>query len=243
LATPAQEPLNKQLKKKERARAARKGPLPLPSHCRSIQEDSEGLVGRLDLAGIFVGVLAVGKEDTPALHSSGHEALGHFRRAPLPCLVAVEGNQDPLGLRQDKRVKKLLGKTLHPVGRRHVLKAMRPEGERIEEGLAQDHLAGAKTRRVPEAAMRPRQVQVPYSRALVLDDLAAVGPEDRTVWPKDRDNEAAVQVLVAALAVNAQLLQPLADRGSRLPVLLGEAQAEGPVGEAKPKGALSPLRS
>ena len=84
--------------------------------------------------------------------------------------------------------------------------------------------------------MRPRQVQVLYSRALVLDDLAAVGPEDSALWPKDRDNEAAVQVLVAALAVNAQLLQPLADRGSRLPVLVREAQAEGPVGEAKPEG-------
>ena len=212
-----------------------KGRRGLAEPLRSVEEDSKGLVGRLDLAGIFVGVLAMGKEDTPAFHPTGHQALGHLRRTPLPGLVPVEGNQDPLRLRQDKRVYNLLGKSLHPVGCRHVPEAMRPEGERIEEGLAQDHLAGAETCRVPEAAMRPRQVQVLYSRALVLDDLAAVGPEDRALWPKDRDNEAAVQVLVAALAVNTQLLQPLADRGSRLPVFLRKAQAKGPVGEAEPE--------
>jgi len=33
-----------------------------------------------------------------------------------------------------------------------------------------------------------------------------------------------------------QLLQPLTDRGPSLPVFLGEAQAEGPVGEAELKG-------
>jgi len=123
----------------------------------------------------------VGKEDTPAVHPTGHEALGHLGCPPLPCLVPVEGNKNPLCLRQDKRVLKLLRKPLHPVGRRHVPVPMRPEGERIEERLAQDHLAGPKARRVPHATVRAGQVQVPDARRLLLDDLAAVGPEDRTV--------------------------------------------------------------
>lgn len=68
--------------------------------------------------------------------------------------------------------------------------------------------------------------------ALLLH-LAAVNLGDDATLADDRKHDAAVQVLVPALAVDPEPLQPLADRGTGDPVFLGQPQPERAIGEAE----------
>lgn len=77
---------------------------------------------------------------------------------------------------------------LDAVARRDVAEPGTPEGERIDQRLAQDDFRGRCERGfIPDSAMRPRQVQVVRRAcAQVVVDLAAVDLGDLALRRDDR---------------------------------------------------------
>ena len=91
------------------------------------------------------------------------------------------------------------GKAFDAVRARHVAVAGAPEGERIDQRLAQDHFPRrAERRSVPHATMRPWQIQVQRgSGAQVVIQLAPVDFRHLPALRDHRDHERAAQVLVS----------------------------------------------
>ena len=92
-----------------------------------------------------------------------------------------------------------LGEALCAECGRHVAEPGAPERHGVDERLAQDHLVRGRYRReVEHPGMRPGQVEVIWrARPQVVADLPAVHLGDPTGGVGDRDDERAVEVLVA----------------------------------------------
>lgn len=132
----------------------------------------------------------------------------------------------------------LIGEALDAVGRRDVAVARTPEGQRVDQGFAQDDLfAGLQRDSVEHAPAAPvacRQVQMLRGAgAQVVQELPAVDLDHAALLVEDGNDQRAVEVLVAALAVQADLGQACADVGAGLAGLLGQPQAEGAVGQTQ----------
>ncbi len=112
--------------------------------------------------------------------------------------------------------------------------ALNPKRQRVEQSLAQDDLpARAQRRRVEDAPVRARQVQVKRrARPQPRGDLSTVhlGHSSRLV--DDRDHDRAVEVFVAALAQDAEPLKASAQLAPGLAVLLRQTVRERAVGKA-----------
>ena len=132
-----------------------------------------------------------------------------------------------------------MGEALDAVGGRDVAEACAPECECVDERLAEDDfLRGDEGLDVEDAAVRAGEVEMERRAGAQLvswRDLPAVGAEGLAPLAEDRDDERAVEVLVAAVPEDSELLEPCADLLAGLAVHGGEAVAEGPVGVAEPE--------
>ena len=126
---------------------------------------------------------------------------------------------------------------VHAVAGRDIPVARNPERQGVYQRLAEDDFLRRDQRLfIPHAAMFAFQVQVQRrSLAQLRRDLAPVHLRHVTGWRNDRDNQRAVEMLVAALPVNAQLLQPRPHGCAGNAILGRQAQPQRPVGEAKPE--------
>ena len=126
---------------------------------------------------------------------------------------------------------------VHAITRRHVAVARRPERQRVDQSFAQDDLFRRdQSFLVPHAAMLAFEIQVQRRPlAQVRRNLPPVYLHHVAGWIDDRDYERAVEVLVAALAVDAQHLQPSPHRRASGAVLRRKTQPQRPVGEAQPE--------
>lgn len=123
---------------------------------------------------------------------------------------------------------------LDAVARRDVAEAGRPEGEAVDEGLAEDDLLLAlEPRGVEDAAMGSGEVEVLRCAALGgVVDAAAVDLGDVSGLVEDGDDQAADEMLVAGGAVDPGALELRADLVAGLAIDQGQAQAEGAIREA-----------
>ena len=113
-------------------------------------------------------------------------------------------------------------------------KPARVEAERVDQTLAEDHLATFETVLVPDSAVGTGEVEVEGGpRAQVVLQLPAVELGDRTVGADDRDDERAAQVLVPRGPEDARALETTAQLGTGLPSFVGEAEPEGAIGVAE----------
>ncbi len=74
------------------------------------------------------------------------------------------------------------------------------------------------------------------SRAQVVTNLATVDFDDVAVFIHHGNDQRTVEMLMAALAVNAERLQARADLGTSETILLRQAQAQAAVGDAQAEG-------
>ena len=199
------------------------------------QQEVQRLRRRRQLERVLVRVHAVRETHPPAADA----VLGETRRQLLGRLVArrvaVVRDQHPLDTVGQERFVVLARETVRAVRRGHVAEARAPKRQRVDQRLAHDHLlAGREGGEVPDARVRAGQVQV-LRRALPQRsvDLPAVRLHHLAIEIEDRDDERAVQVLVAALADDPQLLEAFADLLPCLAARLRQAQTERAVGKAQ----------
>lgn len=90
-------------------------------------------------------------------------------------------------------------KALDAVGRGDVSETRAPEGERVDERLAQDDLVGGSRRgEVEHAAVRSPEIEMERGpRSQPARDLPPVEVHDASGLVTDRNHERAVEVLVA----------------------------------------------
>ncbi len=102
--------------------------------------------------------------------------FGVLLRCTVASFVAVVGDINSLRAVLSECRAVFLGKAVHAVDRGHVAIARAPEGQRVDQRFAQDHVFRHGERRfVPHAAMRSRQIQViGRSGAQIRRDLASV---------------------------------------------------------------------
>jgi hypothetical protein len=171
----------------------------------------------------------------------GHQLLG----ATVARVVAVVGDEHALDAVRLERGEDAGREALGAVAAGHVGEAGTPEGHGVDQRLAQDHFALAgfalsgldHAGQVEHARMRPRQVQVfGRARPQVVQELAAVHLHHGAGCIEHRHHQRAVEVLVPAVAQDADRLQALADGCAILAVLLRQPQAQRAVGHAEPEG-------
>ena len=101
---------------------------------------------------------------------------------------------------------------------------------------------GPQRLQVEDAAVRSGQVQVQRRPlAQIAADLAAVHAGDLAAFVEDRDHQGAIEMLVAALAEEAKLLQRL--RISCRPCVLAAAAGPGCGSQSRAGNARSPRMS
>ena len=129
---------------------------------------------------VLVRVHAFGELDTIRIEACGVKLAGQLLGRAITGLVTVIGDQHALGAVALERRQVIGGKSLDAVARRDVAEPCAPEGERIDQRLAEDDFRGAGERRlVPHAPMRPRQIQViRRAQPQAFGDLAAVNFRD-----------------------------------------------------------------
>ena len=152
--------------------------------------------------------------------------------------VAVVSDIDSLCAVLLERRAVFLGKAVHSVNRGHVAIARAPEGQRIDQRFAEDDVfRDREPRFVPHPAMRSWQVQViGCSGAQIRCDLAPIHLHHLAAQIEDRNHHGAVEVLVSALAVDAELLQASAQRCTSSTVRGRQTVADGAIGKAQPEG-------
>ena len=152
-------------------------------------------------------------------------------------LVGVVGNHDAFHPEALKHRQVLGGETLDAVARRHVSIAGRPKGQRVQQRLAEDDLRRAGERlHVEDAAQRPGQIEMarrPGPR--MVREPTPVELDDVAGLVHDRDHQRPVEMLVAARAQQAELVEAPPQRGAGLAIARGQAIAERAVGEAELK--------
>ena len=175
----------------------RRRPLGRPRHPgRRAQRQAEGLRCWRRRRRVLVGVHATGKLDAEdadvVLAGALGQPLGQSLSRLLAGGVAVVGHEHPPDpqLREGPLV--LLGEAVHPVGGGDVAEAVPPEGQGVDQRLAQDDLAlmssGLEAGEVEDAAVGAGQVEVERRALLeVLADLAAVELGHLACLIEDRD--------------------------------------------------------
>ena len=158
-------------------------------------------------------------------------------RRPIAGHVTIIGDQHPRDAGRLKGPQMGLGEALDAVARGDVMVTRMVEGQRIEQRLAQHHLAlTGQAFGIPHSPVRPRQVEV-QGRALaqIGRHLAPVDLADVALTIAHRHHQRAGKMLVARGAQEAQALQRAPQRRPRLAGLLRQAVAERTVGEAEPE--------
>ncbi|OQC68362.1 MAG: hypothetical protein BWX48_00070 [Verrucomicrobia bacterium ADurb.Bin006] len=161
------------------------------------------------------------------------EPLRVALRRPFAGVVRIVGELHAPHLAQ--HLPQFIGEALRAKQTRHVVKAAGAERQRVEDGFAQDNFVSLQRFAVQQAAMRPGRIQVfelaPRRRR--ARHAPPVEAHDLTALVMQRHGDAAVEVLVAALAPQAKLLQPRSQPVALAAVLHRQAQAQRPVGEAE----------
>ena len=200
------------------------------------QEQAQRFARRLDLLRVLVGIHPPGEFDAVAFNAVRGQPGRVAARRPIARLVRVVGQPHPWHLLRNDRVEQLLGKAFRAVDERHVRKAVHVEGERVKRRFAQDQLPSRQRGHVPNADVRPRQIQM-QRRALaqIVQNLAPVHPHRLAVRAQDRHHQRAVEMFVAALPNEPQLLQPLPNRHALGSVAVRHPQPQRPIGKPQPK--------
>jgi hypothetical protein len=112
-----------------------------------------------------------------------------------------------------------------------------PEGQRVDQGLAQDRLFGAReARAVEDAALRARQVEVSrHVRRDVVVDLPPVELHHLALGAQERHHQRTAQVLVPRGAQDAEPRQPGTQELPRLELTRRQPVPERAVREPQPK--------
>ena len=113
--------------------------------------------------------------------------LASSSRGPVAGVVAVVGDQHPLGAVRLEGLEVVRGEALDAVARGHVAEAGAPEGQRVDQRLAEDDLLrSTEGVEVEDAAVRAGQVEVVGAcrsrrswRDLAAVDLDDVAPARR----------------------------------------------------------------
>ncbi|OQC74777.1 MAG: hypothetical protein BWX44_00598 [Spirochaetes bacterium ADurb.Bin001] len=197
---------------------------------RGVQKQRERFVGRRHLAGVFVGVHAVRELDAPHLDAVRSEPLRVPLCRPFARVVSIVGELHAPHLAQ--RFPKLIGKTFRAEQARHVLKAARVKRQRVEHRFAEDDFVALQRFPVEKAAMRPGRIEMLHLAALRPPAVKAHDVSRRVV---ERHGDAAVKMFVPAVAPQAQLREPRAQRLPGLAVLVRQPQPQRAVGEAELK--------
>ena len=194
-------------------------------------DQTEGFFRGLDLQGVGVRVHAFRELDPEAFESFADEPLGKLVGGGFPRLVAVVGDKDPLdsGLLEGFEV--VGGEAVHAVGSGDIAEARAPEGKRVDDRFAQNHIGGCgKGGRVENPFVRAGKVEVMHQAGgEVRADFPAVDFGNVAVFIEDGKDDSAVAVLVSGCAIDSKAGEPLADRRARLPASRGKPQAEGAV--------------
>ena len=156
----------------------------------------------------------------------GGESFGVPDRCLVPGVVRVVGDADAADFLRPDRLEKFVREPLATVTERHVVDAVHPERQRVERRLAQDHVRLVQRLDVPDAFMWAGQVQVKRgSRFKPGRDFPSVHFDQVSGFVEDRHRHRAGHQLVSALAQDAELFKPRADRLPVLPVLRRQPQA------------------
>ena len=202
-----------------------------------MQQHAQALRRRSHFQRVGVRVHALRELHAEAFNARLHQFLGQLRGGFVPGFVVVVGDVNAL------RAVLLEGRAMvgceavHPVARGYIPVARAPKGQRVDQRLAQDDVLGSDQRLfIPHAPMLAFQVQVVVRPAAqIVVDLPPVHLRHVTGWRNHRHDQRAVEMLVAALPVDAQLLQPAPHCRAVGAVLRRQAQPQRPVGEAQPE--------
>ena len=168
--------------------------------------------------------------------SLGGESFGVPERRLVSGVVRVVGDADAADFLREDRLEEFVREPLAPVAERHVSDAVDPKRQRVERRLAQDHVGLIERFKIPNAFVRAGQVQVKRgSRFEPGRDLPSVHFDQVSGFVEDRHRHRAGHQLVSALAQDAELFKPRADRLPVLPVLRRKSQTQRPVREPEPE--------
>ena len=205
--------------------------------CRTVQQHAQALRRWRHFECIGIRVHALRELHAEALDAGFDQLPGQLRSGFVARLVAVIRDVHALDAVPLERGPMVLSEAVHAVTGRHIAVARAPKGQRIDQRLAQDDVLRRDQRLfVPYAPMIAGKIQVQgRSLAQARRDLPSVHLHHVTGWRNHRDNQRAVEMLVAALPVDAQLLQPRPYRCAGDAILGRKAQPQRSVGEAQPE--------
>ncbi len=224
----------------EAARGERR-PCAIAEPLRAADHDPERFLRRLDHARIAVGILALGEQQPERIEPLGREPLRNRFRGAIPGLIPVERDQHALGTTGFERSQELIGHAMHAVAARDIAIAGVPERQRIEQRLAQDHfLCALDAFTIQHATVRSRQIQVlRCAGAQVIEHFPAIRAHNMAITGfirlEQRDDDRAVQVLMARVTQDAHALQGSARFRAGLVLLRGEPISERAIRIAQPE--------
>ena len=225
-----------------RGRAQRRS-RPLPQPDGVADQELQAPRRRLNLLRVGIRIEPSGKLDPVGPDAALRQLHRQLLGGGLPGLVAVVRDQHPLGAVPFKSPPVVRRHPRRSVRRRHVAKARTPEGQRVEQRLAQNDLPARLQRlHIPHPPVRTRQVQMPRRpRPQIRRDLAPVELGDPARLIEHRDHDGPIQMLVAAGPQHPEPLKPLPDPRPLPPVLRRQPVGQAPVRVAEPE-ALHHLR-
>ena len=202
---------------------------PLPSHSARRMIAPRALRWIVRLQGVGVHVHARRQVDVVAVDAGRQQLRGDGRRR----------HQHPADAELAEGRQVIVSEGVRTEGASHVAIAGVPERQGIPEaGTDDDFAAGPERFDVPHAPPLVRQVHV-QGRALakIVSRLAPVDVHDlaAAIGGRDREHDAAVHVLVAAAAEQAELLQPGADFLAGLGIHRRQLEAQRAIGVADPE--------
>src|SRR5574341_1647212 len=143
------------------------------------QHEPDALLRRWVRQRVGVGIQPPREKHAIAPQTCVRELPRQLLGGPLAGVVAIISNQHPLDPETLEELEVLRGEAVHPVARRDMAVARTPEGQRIEQRLAEDHfLRTLEARGVPDAAMRAGQVEMQRRPlAQIISELPPVAPD------------------------------------------------------------------
>ena len=193
-----------------RRRCSLRWPLAFSQPRGTVQQHAQALRRWRHFQRVGVRVHALRELHAEAFDAHSHQFLGQLRGGFVARFVAVVGDVNPLRAVPLEGRAMVRCEAIHAIARGYIAVARNPERQRVDQRFAQDDFFRCDQGFfIPHAPVLAFQVQVvAASLAQIRRDLPPVHLHHVTGWIDDRDNQRAVEMLVAALPVDAQLLQP-----------------------------------
>ncbi|PHM30013.1 hypothetical protein Xsze_04382 [Xenorhabdus szentirmaii DSM 16338] len=164
---------------------------------------------------------------------------GQRRRRVIARFIIVIGNMYLPDVMLPEGGAVRLGKPVYPIGTGHMPIPRTPERHRINQRFTQDHRGRTgQPGFIPDAAMRPRQIQVQRGACpQAVRDFAAIQLLHLPFSTDHRNDQRTAEVLMPAFPQQPDRLKPGADLSPGFLFFIGQPITEGAVGKAEFKVA------